>query len=117
MANDTFSLRKLEMAIPLVKEVEAGNPSSFANLLSIVLADEKTLKLYAAGNKEALEVFTDEAYNMNPDDAAMALANFIKASQRFSSLLSGLPIEVLTKMEKDRKTKMDSLLQDVLPKE
>jgi len=113
MSENIFSLRKLELSLPYVKSMEQGEPKAFANLLSIVLADEQTLKLVAAGSgKEALQVFIDKAYEIEPDEAAITLSNFTRASQRFSMLLGGCSIEVVEQMEKKKKDKLSQLLAE-----
>ena len=89
MAN-AFTLRKLELAQPLIEAAQASDPKALVKLAALALADEGTLKLYAAGSTDAMDVFVDQAYQMDSDEVATLLANFIAGSQKFSLLLRGL---------------------------
>jgi hypothetical protein len=112
--NTTFSLRKLELAMPILKLVEQSDPTAFAKLLSIILADETTLKL-SATNPDAMQPYMDEAYSLDPMEAAEKIAFFIQNSQKFSLVLSGLPIEKLKELEVKQKEKV-SVSAEELPK-
>ena len=89
----SFSLRKLEMAMPYMEAAEKKDPKALVNLAALAMADEQTLKLVAAGNQEALKVFVDKAYEMEADEVAALLSLFIQGSQRFTLVLSGLKPE------------------------
>lgn len=106
----TFSLRKLEMAMPYMEAAEKKDPKALVNLAALAMADEQTLKLVAAGNTEALKVFVDQAYEMEADEVAALLSLFIRGSQRFTLVLSGLkPEEVNQHQVQQDKTLRDSL--------
>jgi hypothetical protein len=106
----SFSLRKLEMAFPHLQAAEKREPKALVNLAAIAMADEASLKLSAAGNTEALQVYIDKAYDMESDEVAALLAVFIKGSQRFTLVLSGLkPEEVNQHLAYQEKTLKESL--------
>ena len=88
-----FTLRRLEMAMPLMEFAKNQDPQALVKLAALTLADEQTLKLVKAGNAEAMQVYTDQAYDMAAEEVAEALGFFIRASQRFSLRLSGLKAE------------------------
>ena len=110
--SNPFTLRRLELALPLVKEMEKGEPTAFVNLAAMILADDESLKLYASGNKEILKPFADRAYVMDADEVAALLAGFTSASKRFSLILSGFQPEEVNQMEAKQRLRLASLLQD-----
>jgi hypothetical protein len=108
--NNTFTLRKLELAQPLIKQMQDDDPKALAQLAALALADEQTLKLVAAGNTEALQVYVDQAYEMDSEEVAILLGNFISGSQRFKLALSGLKPEEINQLQ----TKKDEKLRTSL---
>ena len=104
MSNTVFSLRRLEMAMPYLNKAEMNDPKAFVMLAALYLADEQTLKLVAAGNNEALQVFIDKAYDMAGDEAAGLLSFFIKGSERFALCLSGLTPEEVNQLMSQKMT-------------
>ena len=110
MSDNTFTLRKLELAQPLIKAVSDDDPKALVRLAGLALADETTLKLVAAGNAEALEVYIEKAYTMEADEIASVLGNFIQGSQRFKLLLSGLSPEEVNNLQTKRDTDLRTSL-------
>jgi hypothetical protein len=109
---NSFNLRRLELSLPLVKAMEENDPKAFVNLAAIVMADDESLKIYCAGNKEILQPFLDKAYVMDADEVAALLSGFTSASKRFSLILSGFKPEEVNLMEANQRTKLAALLQD-----
>ena len=97
--NPTFSLRKLELSQPWLEAMSNKDAKAYVNLAALAMADEDSLKLYVAGNKDALQVFIDKAYSMEPDEVATLLGFFIAKSKRFSLILSGLSAEQVYQIE------------------
>lgn len=93
MEATSFTLRRLEMAMPLMDLAQKQDPQALVRLAALVLADEQTLKLTKTGNTEAMQVFMDKAYDMEAEEIAETLGFFIRASQRFSLRLAGLKSE------------------------
>jgi hypothetical protein len=110
----TFTLRRLELAMPFTKAMQEGDPKAMVNLAAIILADESSLKIYAAGNTEVLGPFVDQVHARDPFEVAALLANFTADSARFSSLLSGLPAELLDQLEARKRAK---IVASLLPAE
>jgi len=108
---NSFSLRKLELALPFIKELET-NPKMFVNLAAIAIADETSLKLYANGNTDILDTFKDKIYEMDTEEVATLLANFTQCASKFSMILSGLSPEQIQKIMKKKATVMDSALDE-----
>jgi hypothetical protein len=88
-----LTLRRLEMATPIMQLAKDEDPAAFVRLAAIAMADDATLKLAAAGNEEPLQAFIDKAYDMPSEEAAEILSFFTQASQRFTLRLSGLSPE------------------------
>lgn len=88
-SNQSFSLRKLEMAMPYLGATEQQDPKSLVSLAAIAMADESSLKLIAAGNIETLTIWQDKAYDLPSEEVAALLSNFIKGSARFKLRLDG----------------------------
>ena len=86
----TFTLRRLEMAMPLLSDAQKNDPKALVSLAAISMADESTLKLVSAGNTESLNVYVEKAYDMPSDEVAEVLHFFMQASQRFTLVLQGL---------------------------
>ena len=105
-----FSLRKLEMSMPFIEALKKNEPKALVQVAAIALADEQTLKLVAAGNNEALQVFVDKAYDMPSDEVAQTISFFLIGSQRFTLIQAGLkPEEVNTLMSQKSLTLRESL--------
>lgn len=114
MESKNFTLRRLELAMPFIGAMKEEDPTAMVRLAALVLADDTSLKLYAAGNVEILNPFIEEVHAMDPFEVAALLANFTAASVRFSRLLRGYPPELLDRMEKERQAKLEAAL---LPEE
>ena len=100
-----FTLRRLELAQGLVQRVQDGDSLALVQLAALAMADEDTLKLASAGNKDALGVYAAKAYDMNAEEVAALLAGFIRGSERFTLALRGLsPEEISRHMTKAAKT-------------
>lgn len=96
-----LTLRRLEMAMPLMDKAQKQEADALVQLAALCLADEQTLKLSKSGNTEAMAVYVERAYDMEAEAIAETLGFFIKASQRFSLRLAGLsPEEVQAHMTK-----------------
>jgi hypothetical protein len=105
-----FTLLRLELAQAVIKKVEAKEPKALCELAALALADDRTLKLFHAGDTASMDVVLQEAYNMPAEEVAALLSGFIQASQRFTLVLSGLrPEEVNQLQAKRTKTLRDSL--------
>lgn len=105
-----FSLRKLEMAMPYMDGLTKNDPKALIALAGIALADEQSLKLVAAGNQEALKVFTDKAYDMDVEEVAALLSLFTRGSQRFTLIMSGLKPEEVNQVVAQQDQKLRSSL-------
>ena len=104
--SSTFSLRKLEMAMPYLNNAENQDPKSLVSLAALALADEGSLKLIAAGNTETFQVFMDKAYDMDSDKVAALLSHFIQGSARFKMCLDGLTPEEVNQIMSLQQKKM-----------
>ena len=93
MEASTFTLRRLEMAMPYLTAAENQDPKALVSLAAISMADDSSLKLIAAGSTETLAVFQEKAYGLPADEVASLLANFIQGSARFKLCLDGLDPE------------------------
>lgn len=114
---NTFTLRKLELSQPLIEAAQASDPKALVKLAALAQADEATLKLYAAGNTDAMEVFVEKAYQMDSDEVATLLANFIFGSKKFSLLLRGLNPEEANKVMTQESQELRTSLGLALPEE
>jgi len=72
---------------------------AFVQMAAISLADENSLKLFIAGNKDILQPFIDQAYDMDPEEVAKLLGFFIQGSKRFSLIVSGLSAEEVNQIQ------------------
>lgn len=108
--SNTFSLRKLELAQPWLEAALKGDQKAFVQMAALSLADEGSLKLFIAGNKDILQPFIDQAYDMDPEAVAALLSNFIAGSKRFSLIVSGLSVEEVNQLQS---LKMKTLKQSL----
>lgn len=106
--NKPFTLRKFEKALPIMKAVEKEDATAYSKLLAIILADDTTLKL-SDTNPEAMKPYLDAAFELDAMEGAEKMGFFIRAAQNYSLLMSGLPREVVEKLNKETKNKMDTL--------
>jgi len=104
--SEIFTLRKLELAQPLIKAMQDDDPKAFVQLAALALADETTLKLVASGNTEAMQVYQDTAYAMDSVEVATLLSGFIQSSQRFKLALSGLSGEEINQLQMKTQTSL-----------
>ena len=105
-----FTLLRLELAQAVIKKVEAGEPKALCELASLAMADDRTLKLFQAGDIAGMDVVVQEAYNLPAEEVAALLSDFIRASQRFTLVLSGLRPEEVNQLQ----TKRVKILRDSL---
>jgi hypothetical protein len=108
--NKPFTLRKFEKALPIMKSVEKQDAGAYSKLLAIILADDLTIKL-SDTNPDALQPFLDAAYELDPMEGAERMGFFIAAAQSYSMLMSGLPKEVVQKMDREKLTRVTRLLE------
>lgn len=97
-----FTLLRLELAQPVIKKVEAGEPKALSELAALAMADDRTLRLFHAGDTGALDVVQQEAYSLPADEVAALLSDFIRASVRFTLALSGLRPEEINQLQAKR---------------
>jgi len=109
--SEIFNLLKLELASPLMDAMEKKDPKAIVSLAALALADNQSLKLYQAGNTDALKVFTDQVYEKPYEEVAALLQGFISASRRFTLILSGCKPEeanqIMIAAQKSFRAKMD----------
>ena len=101
-----LNLRRLEMAMPLIKVAQDPDPKAFSRLAGLALADDATIKLAAAGNMDALRIFTDQACDMPLEEVAEVLHFFTRASERFSLIVDGLRPEEVNQVMANRDQKL-----------
>ena len=104
--SQAFTLRKLEMAMPYLATAEQQDPKSLVSLAAIAMADESSLKLIAAGNAETLQVWQEKAYDLDSEDVAALLADFISGSARFKLRLDGFSSEETNQIMAAQKKKI-----------
>lgn len=119
MENGSFTLRRLEMAMPLMDLAQKQDPAALVQLAALVLADEGTLKLAKAGNSESMGVYVEKAYDMEAEEIAETLGFFMRASQRFSLRLAGLKVEEvnqhLAKVAREMRESLGIISPDASP--
>lgn len=108
--SEPFTLRRFELAQPLVEQVEQKVAKAYAKLAAIILADEQTLKLVGKGNTEALSVYEDQAHDMHPEEVAVLLGSFIVLWNRFKLALNGLSLAEIDQLQSKAKKMKEQAL-------
>jgi hypothetical protein len=106
----SFTLRRLELGKPILERVKKGEANATAELAAIIIADEQTLKLMAAGNVDALKVFIDTVNDMDSEEVATLISVFTLKSHRYSLVRNGLNPEEVNQLQSQTRKKLRTTL-------